>query len=184
MTIEELQADLDKATTEKANLNKALSEERTRRKSAEAQVSSQETTSTEHITAVEKERDSLKAKVETLTSQIGEKDSLLEESKTKATELESKATKFDEFVTKSLEDKLGKIPEDKKEFVQKALNGRTLDEQSELLDWFADQYKDFKSSPADWKGGESPADTSEYQKAKEEKNVMGMIKNAPSISQE
>lgn len=134
MTIEELQADLDKATTEKANLNKALSEERTRRKSAEAQVSSQETTSTEYITAVEKERDSLKAKVETLTSQIGEKDSLLEESKTKATELESKATKFDEFVTKSLEDKLGKIPEDKKEFVQKALNGRTLDEQSELLD--------------------------------------------------
>lgn len=181
MTLEEALEALGKANEEKANLNKALSEERTRRKSAEAKLSSQETTSAEHITAVEKERDTLKKQVETLTNQIGEKDKLLDENKTKTKELETKATKFDEFVTKNLKDKLSKIPEEKKEFVQKALNGKSLDEQSELLDWFANEYKDFKSSPSDQ--GKSPNNTSEYEKAKEAWDLVGMAIYAPKSTE-
>lgn len=174
---EKLNQQLEKETTERENYKKALDEERSKRRTADAKLSSQETTSAEHISAVEKERDSYKKHVETLTSQVSEKDKAIEEATAKLTEFEQKALKHDEFVTKNLTDKLALIPEEKQEFVKKVLDGKSLVEQLDLVEWFVGEYKDFKSSPTDKWG--NPNDTSEYEKAKEAWDLVKMAIYAP-----
>gem|GEM_PF-4957416 len=98
---------------------------------------------------------------------LSEKDKQLEELTGKLTSVETKATKYDEFLNKNLEDKMSKIPEEKKEFITKVLSGKDHEEQLSLLDGFILDYSkptDFKVKPKD--DGTEAKDTSKEEEAK------------------
>ena len=123
-----------------ANKTKAIDEERSKRKAAEAKLSSQETLSKDHTEALEKENEALKANLTKKDEIIKERDTQVTQLTGELAQASGKAGKFDEHLTKTLADSMAKIPEDKQEFVKKALAGKSLDEQLELAQEFANQY--------------------------------------------
>ena len=180
------QEQFDKLQEENENYKKALQEERARRKQAKEELEEyQQSTGSEleelkkFKTELEEKEAKKKGKYEELLS---EKEKALAELTEKVASIETKASKYDEFLQKNLEEKLGKIPEEKQEFINKVLGDKAHEEKLELLDWFIQEYanikpKDFDNKPKD-EGGD-PDDTSEYQKAKESWDLWWVIANAP-----
>lgn len=175
------QENFDKLITENDNYKKALTEERTRRKESDSKVA-------EIKIQLQGEIDDLKESLEKESKKknkdnwlIQEKEDKIKELETQLEETKTKASKYDEVLNKSLEEKLWKIPEDRKEFVGKAIADKPYDSQIELLDGFIADYSkpDFKAKPKD--GEADPGDTSEYEKAKAAWDRMGMLQHAPKI---
>lgn len=173
-----------KVSEEIENYKKAVKEERERRKqeAEEKENLSQQLSELQNFKKELEEKEAKKkGKYEDLLS---EKEKQIQELTEKFTSIETKATKYDEFMSKNLEDKFWKIPEEKQEFVKKLLGDKPHEEQLELLDGFISDYTkpDFKAKPADeWK---EVKDTSEYEKAKQSGDRLGMLKNAPVITSE
>jgi hypothetical protein len=85
-------------------------------------------------------------------------------------------------LTKSLEDKFTKIPQEKQEFVNKVLEGKSHEERLSLLDWFIWEYTkpaDFSTKPKD--DGSDHKWVSKYEEAKKAWDIKGLIANAPVI---
>lgn len=177
----ELLPKYEKLQEDTANKTQAIKEERDRRKAAEAKLASQETVSQDHVEALEKENQSLKSKLEKKDALIAEKDTQITQLTDEKTSLTTKATQFDEYQTKTLESAMAKIPDEKKEFVNKALAGKSVTEQLELAEWFAVEYgkPDYTINPK-WTPNNAPQ-SSAYEQAKEKNDIRGMIKNAPVI---
>ena len=154
------------------NKTKALKEERSRRQDADDKAE-------KLLVEVEDRKVKATKKDEVITAKEAEIAKTQEEIKV-ATE---RAAKYDESIKKWLDEKLAKIPDDKKDFVNKALAGRSAEEQMELADWFVAEYSkpDFKAGP--WAGWDDPQKKpSEFEKAKTAWDIEWMIANAPSIS--
>ena len=170
-----------KATEELENYKKAVKEERERRKQ-EATEKTELQTQLEELQSFKKELEEKDAKKKGKYEELlTEKEAQIKELTDKIGGIEAKAIKFDEFLTKTLEEKLSKIPEEKQEFIKKVLDGKSHDDQVSLLDWFIEDYsvKDFKAKPnKEWN---DPDNKTEYEKAKSEWNISGMITNAPVI---
>jgi chromosome segregation ATPase len=173
-----------KTAEEVENYKKALKEEREKRKQETEDKENMKTQLSElqdFKKDLEEKEAKKKGKYEDL---ILEKDNQIKELSEKISWIETKATKYDEFLTKNLDEKMSKIPDEKKEFIKKVLDWKPHDEQLTLLDGFIEDYSnpDFKAKPKnEW---EEIKNTTEYEKAKKEGNVMGLIKNAPEIKDE
>jgi hypothetical protein len=75
-----------------------------------------------------------------------------------------------------------KIPEEKREFINKVLTDKTHEDKLDILDWFIADYSkpaDFSNEAKGW--DKEHKDTSEYDKAKESGSVIGLIWNAKII---
>jgi len=144
-----------------------LKEERERRKAAQEEVETGKNT-LEELQSFKKDLDEKEAKKKGKYEELlSDKDKQVEELTGKIASIEIKATKYDEFLNKNLEEKLSKIPEEKKEFVAKVLSGKEHEDQLSLLDSFIDDYTkptDFKAKPKD--DGTEAKDTSKEQEAK------------------
>lgn len=176
------QENLDKLLSENENYKSALSEERSKRKTAEKKVLEVQWEIEDfQKTKSDLEKKNLDSKW-TYDSLIAQKDKEIEEAKSKLDALEWKATKYDEFTTKTLEEKVGKIPEEKRDFVNKVLWDKTLEEKLELLDWFIEDYskKDFSNKPwGQWKDP-SEAET-KLDEAKKKWDIRWVIANAKVV---
>jgi DNA repair exonuclease SbcCD ATPase subunit len=172
-----------KTAEEIENYKKAVKEERERRKQSQDELDSVKSSLSELETfkkELEEKEAKKKGKYEEL---LAEREKQVQELTEQKASIEAKALKYDEFLNKSLEEKIGKIPEEKQEFVKKVIGDKDHEAQLELLDGFIADYstqnKDFKAKPAD--DGIAPKDTSKLDEAKANKDIVGMITNAPVI---
>lgn len=176
--------ELSKKAGEVENYKQAVQEERSKRKSAEKEV-----------TDLNIQLDDATAEVKRLEKKVewnwGKKSEELEKAKADLQELqtkletaEAKAAKYDEGLTNAINEKLEKIPEEKRDFVKSVLGDKPFEDQSTLLDGFIEDYSspNFKAKPKDWE--EDVKDTSEYDKAKEAGDVAWMLNHAQEFKEE
>jgi len=185
-----LLSESEKLKGENSNKEKALQEERSKRKELRDKLDSMESDGNKELEELRNEKKAReeaeakkKGKYEDLLTQ---KDKELEETKAKISSVEEKATKYDTFLAKQLDEKITQIPEEKKEFVNKLLSWKSSEEQLELMDGFISEFwkpKDFKAVPKDW-GKWVNSDTTKFEEAKKSGNISDMIANAPRISEE
>lgn len=174
--INEAIAELDK---EKSNLKTALEEERKKRKLTDEEA--QELQRLKRLEDDSKEKEKI-AK--------GEQKQIIDDLKTQLTEKETLLSELNVFKDKHLErletertSLLESIPEDKREFIQLAIDWKDHEVQVQLLGKFAEEYKTVTpqsdpSAPAWWT---DPSDQSAYEQAKSKWDVKWMLENAPTI---
>lgn len=178
------QENFDKLLAENANKEKAFQEEREKRKQETKEKEAMQAQLTE-LQDFKKDLEEKEAKKKGKYEEIiAEKDAKIEELTKENTSTKEKAWRYDEYLWKELSAKLEQIPEDKREFVGQAIDGKTHEEKLWLLDVFIKDYTspDFKAKPKEeWK---DPKDTSKYEEAKKKWDVLWMIANAPEVKKD
>jgi chromosome segregation ATPase len=111
-----------KTAEEVENYKKALKEEREKRKLETEEKENMKTQLSElqdFKKDLEDKEAKKKGKYEDL---LVEKDNQIKDLTEKVSGFETKATKYDEFLSKNLEEKMSKIPDEKKDFIKKVLD--------------------------------------------------------------
>jgi len=146
------------------NKEKALQEERSKRKQLREEFDTFKTSQTTDLeelkkfkTEIEEKKLKDKWKLDELLAnkekEIETYKAQLTEHTTKIQEYEGYKTKFETHLQSQLDSKLASIPDDKKEFVNKVIDWKDFESKVELLDWFAKEYEKpwFSGWAPDWK---------------------------------
>ncbi len=189
--LDKLQAELTKAKELEANKEKALQEERAKRKQLRDKLESTKAISEEDLKQLEEFRSNQKKLEEKKLKEKWKYEELLAEKDTKIEEL---SKQFEEIVgykekyTSIMEEKISKkmeaFPEEKREFIWKLVEWKSFDERFDILDWLTKELwsTDFGWKPKTW--WDAPEKTSEYEKAKAEWDLDAMLKYAPVINKQ
>lgn len=126
----------DKQSEAEANKTEALKQERQARRDAEAKLAEYQK---KELDAIEKD----KLKKWKYEEVIAEKEAKLSEYEQKLAELSPYKEKFETTMQKQIDELSIKIPEWKREFVNKLIDWKTHDQKVEILSEFAKEYKEY-----------------------------------------
>ena len=172
------QENFDKLLEFNKNQEKALLEERGKRKQTKERLEELEKFKSELDEKKLKDKWKFEELLNTKEQEIETYKTKLQEIEGKLPEYEGYKTKFEWYLQSQLDNKLSSIPEDKKEFVSKVIDWKDFESKVELLDWFVKEY----SKPSfSWNAPDKWKDVSWVETAP--KNMTEAISKAPVIWQ-
>lgn len=112
---------------------------------------------------------------------INEQKTRLQELEWQLNELSAIKEEYTKLMDWQLQSEMWKIPEAKKDFVQKAISWKSFSEQMEFVKEFSSAFWDYTANTSPWKNLTGDK-TSAFEQAKATWDISQMLKNAPTIT--